>query len=215
MQHYNEQMVVTQVFQDDEFAEMFDFEETKVMALVHEETIEPTTHIATIEDRPLILTLDIDAKDLKTVRKFEEKKKLHANHPRNLFKVYEDEWKRLEHLTSRRRQQHGNNQSHEGDQSRDNKKPRENDQLRDSNQSLDSNQQLNNKKPRMSDQSRDNKKPRESDQPRDNKKPRESDQSRDKNSTTQMSSKQLNPRKAVSSIQKSSSKKKDSENTLS
>ncbi|VDP22758.1 unnamed protein product, partial [Onchocerca flexuosa] len=142
------------------------------------------------------------------LRTFEEKKKQHANDARNLFKVYEDEWKRIEHLTMSRRQQ-ASNQSREGDQPRDDNKPRESDQPRDAKKLREIDQPRDDNKPRESDQPRGDKKPPEIDQPPDDNKPRETDQPLD------VSSKRLDPSKASSSIPKISGKKKGSGSKLS
>ncbi|MCP9263060.1 hypothetical protein DINM_006164 [Dirofilaria immitis] len=115
-QYYNEKVVVTQIFQNDETAEAFDFDQAKVKALVHEEMIKPLTYMAKVKT----ITPIVDTKDPKMLRKFDEKKKLYANDPQSLRKVYEEEWKRIENLTARRRQPHGSSQPSDGGQSNDN-----------------------------------------------------------------------------------------------
>ncbi|EFO22305.1 hypothetical protein LOAG_06180 [Loa loa] len=74
------------------------------MALI-ENISEPSTCMAAVE---AVSCADIEsskeaAKKLKTLRKFEEEKKLYACDSQNLHKLYEKEWKRIENLATNRR----------------------------------------------------------------------------------------------------------------
>ncbi|KAM3728690.1 TWiK family of potassium channels protein [Dirofilaria immitis] len=134
--HYNERVVVTQFFQCDETTEAVNFEQAKVMALVHEEMIKPSTYMVKVN---IVIPAIDTSRNPKMLRKFEEKKKFYAGDPQNLFKVYEEEWKRVENLRMTRRRQPS-----------DISQPSSSGQLHDGGQSRDSNQSL------MSDQSRNN-----------------------------------------------------------
>ncbi|VDO45965.1 unnamed protein product [Brugia timori] len=72
---------------------------------------EPSKYVAVVETVNSIKDSKATTKEIKMLRKFKERKKLHARDPQNLHKVYEKEWKRIENLiTDRRRKtslQHG------------------------------------------------------------------------------------------------------------
>ncbi|MCP9263025.1 hypothetical protein DINM_006160 [Dirofilaria immitis] len=106
------------------------------MALVHEEMIKPSTYMVKVN---IVIPAIDTSRNPKMLRKFEEKKKFYAGDPQNLFKVYEEEWKRVENLRMTRRRQPS-----------DISQPSSSGQLHDGGQSRDSNQSL------MSDQSRNN-----------------------------------------------------------
>uniref|UniRef100_A0A915PC45 Potassium channel domain-containing protein n=1 Tax=Setaria digitata TaxID=48799 RepID=A0A915PC45_9BILA len=107
---FNEEMVATQVIEYDETTQMINFAQAEVMAVVHEEISEPSTYMAVIET---IDFMDDEASssqtklaeqvEAKVLRKFKEKKEFYARDPHKLLQTYEEEWKRIESLTSNRR----------------------------------------------------------------------------------------------------------------